>query len=326
MVKKISPSATMKDWKTLLKILVSFGLVVWLIERVDWPTVGHILGGVYLPFIGVYIVLQITGNIISAAKWRYLAGLQGSATFSLSDGFFAYLTGAFINNFLPSTVGGDTYRVLWMSRTSARARAFAVVFFDRITGLAALFLFSALGLALLPWQLLVVKPGFIILSAIVFSGALVILAGLFLIRKYFEIVRALFRQLPWQRIPMIVSQFQSFALYRPYGTTLAWAVLFTVVGIGGSNYFLFQSLGAELSLTGFFSAIFVATLVANIPISINNIGVKEWAYVFFFGLVGVSVEVAVTAALLSRLLQMLISFIALPSYIAERRQGQVETV
>ncbi|MFA9261893.1 MAG: lysylphosphatidylglycerol synthase transmembrane domain-containing protein [Undibacterium sp.] len=309
----------MKHWKTGLKVAVSLGLVAWLIERVDWPTVRHILQGVYLPFIGAYIALQIVGNMISAAKWRYLASLQGTESFSLRDGFFAYLTGAFINNFLPSTVGGDTYRVLWMSRTGARASAFAVVFFDRITGLAALFLFSALGLALLPWQLLLEKPGFIILTAIVLSGSIVIISGLFLIRKYFEIVTALLRQLPWPRILMVANQFQSFAEYRPYALALGWASLFTLVGIGGSNYFLFQSIGAELSVISFLSAIFIATLVANIPISINNIGVKEWAYVFFFGLVGVSAEVAVTAALLSRLLQMLISFLALPQYLKEKK-------
>lgn len=312
----------MKYWKTGLKIAVSAGLVYWLVQKVDWPTVGHILQQVYLPFIGVYVALQMLGNIISAAKWRYLARLQGFS-FSLTEGFFAYLSGAFINNFLPSTVGGDTYRVLWMSRMGERARAFAVVLFDRITGLAALFLFSAFGIALLPWRLLLEKPGFIILAAIIFSGTLVILSGILLIRKYFAIVTTLLRQLPWPRLSMIAGQFQSLALYRPYALALVWATLFTAVGIGGSNYFLFQSLGAELSLTSFFSAIFAATLVANIPISINNIGVKEWAYVFFFGLVGVSAELAVTAALLSRFLQMLISFLALPQYVKEKKKQAI---
>lgn len=319
------PIPFMKSWKTLLKFGVSLGLIFWLVERVDWFVVGHILQRVYLPFIGVYIALQIAGNVISAAKWQYLTGLRGTGTFSLRDGFFAYLTGAFINNFLPSTVGGDTYRVLWMSRTGARAQAFAVVFFDRITGLAALFLFSALGLALLPWRILLEKPGFIILSAIILSGTIVILSGLVLIRKYFQIALVFLKQLPWPRVSMVIGQFQSFAEYRPYALALSWASLFTLVGIGGSNYFLFQSIGAELSLISFFSAIFIATLVANIPISVNNIGVKEWAYVLFFGLVGVSAEIAVTAALLSRLLQMLISFLALPQYLKEKKATVVTT-
>jgi hypothetical protein len=57
-----------------------------------------------------------------------------------------------------------------------------------------------------------------------------------------------------------------------------------------------------------------------VPLSINNIGIKEWAYVTFFALVGVSVEIAVTAALLSRFIQMLISFIALPYYLRNRER------
>jgi len=37
-------------------------------------------------------------------------------------------------------------------------------------------------------------------------------------------------------------------------------------------------------------------------------------------LIGVSIETAVTVALLSRFIQMLLSFIALPHYLASRRK------
>ena len=310
----------MKDWKFILKVSVSAALVYWLIGRVDWYAVGDIVAQASLPLILGYIGIQIAGNIISAAKWQYLARIQGF-DFSVKDGTLAYLTGAFINNFLPSTVGGDTYRVLWMSRASERSRAFATVFFDRITGLLALFLFAGVGLMFLPWAVLLQEPVFIIFAAITLSVALAMLFALFWAERFYQLAIFLAELLPWQRPVILLRDFQLFANTRVYAGAISWAVLFTAVGIGASNYFLFSSLGAELSLIAFGSAIFAATLVANIPISINNIGVKEWSYVFFFGLVGVSTELAVTAALLSRLLQMLISFIALPAYLAERNRG-----
>lgn len=313
----------MKSWKTILKIAVSVSLVYWLVGRVDWRAVSDIVTHASLPLIIVYIGLQLVGNIISAAKWQYLARIQGF-TFSLKDGTLAYLMGAFINNFLPSTVGGDSYRVFWMSRTGERSRAFAAIFFDRITGLLVLFLFTGLGLALLPWGVLFAQPAFIIFAAITLSVSLAVLCAFFWTERFYQVAVLLTKLLPWQRPATLLGDFQSFAEARVYTGAILWSVLFTVIGIGGSNFFLFSSFGVELSPLAFGSVIFAATLVANIPISINNIGVKEWSYVFFFGLVGVSTELAVTAALASRLLQMLISFIALPGYLTLRRNSGVD--
>jgi hypothetical protein len=60
-------------------------------------------------------------------------------------------------------------------------------------------------------------------------------------------------------------------------------------------------------------------LYVSLPVSINNIGVKEWAYGVLFILLGVSFETAVTVALLSRVLQTGISLLALPVYIVEKK-------
>lgn len=305
--------------KTWIKIVVTVVLVAWLVKTVDWSSVLGIMAQASIPLILVYICFQMLGNIISAAKWRYLARLQGFS-FSLTEGFFAYLSGAFINNFLPSTMGGDAYRVMWMSRTGERARAFAVVFFDRITGLLALVLLAGMGIAFLPWRTLLEQPAFIIFAAITLSVTLVMLLALIWTERFYAGMMFLVRLLPWEKPVALLRNFEPFISSRVYARAIAWAVCFTAIGIGGSNYFLFSSLGAHLSVGAFMSAIFAATLVANIPISINNIGVKEWAYVFFFGLVGVSTELAVTAALASRFLQMFISFIALPQYSSQRKR------
>jgi uncharacterized membrane protein YbhN (UPF0104 family) len=309
----------MKSWKVALKTIVSAALVYWLIRRVEWQMVGAIVTHASLPLVLAYISLQFAGNIISSVKWRYLARTQGFI-FSVKDGVVAYLTGAFINNFLPSTIGGDTYRVLWMSRIGERSRAFAVVFFDRITGLLVLFLFAGIGLFILPWGVLVKHPPFLIFAAITISVVFVMLLALLWAERFYQFALFLAALLPWKRPMFLLQDFESLAHAKVYTVTVLWASLFTLVGIGMSNFYLFSSLGATLSPLVFASVIFAATLVANIPISVNNIGVKEWSYVFFFGLVGVSAELAVTAALASRLLQMLISFTALPGYLSERKR------
>jgi hypothetical protein len=68
----------------------------------------------------------------------------------------------------------------------------------------------------------------------------------------------------------------------------------------------------------YLSIVFLISIVSAIPVSINNIGIKEWAYITFFGFFGIASSGALVAALLSRIVQMLISFAALPYYLKNK--------
>lgn len=305
--------------KVGIKLVVTGLLVWWLVGHVDWRAVGHMLAQVSLPLVALYCLLQLIGNLLSAWKWRFIAE-KGGFRFSLKDGFFSYLSGAFINNFLPSTIGGDAYRTMWMSSPGKRFEAFMVVFFDRLSGLLALFLSAAVGLFLLPWHTFLTDPVLFVVGAITLSMALFILVSLFWFTGLFEVGLLI---LDW--FPPLVKVKRAVERFRPliemdlYLQSLIFSLLFLGIGVGLSNYALWLSLGATLPLSTFLGCVFLATLIANLPLSINNLGIKEWAYILIFGLVGVSAELAVTAALLSRLLQMLLSFVALPWYMQRER-------
>lgn len=306
--------------KTGLKLLVTGLLVWWLVGSVDWKGVMEILSQVSLPLLVLYGILQLTGNFLSAAKWQYLARSQGF-TFRIIDGFFGYLSGAFINNFLPSTIGGDAYRTMWMSEPGRRFEAFTVVFFDRLSGLLGLFLVTAAGFFFLPWKLFLTDPVLIIIFGVVLGVTLMILVSLFWFTGLFELGLIIVDWFPpLSKVKEAIERFRPLIETDRYLIALLWTLVFLVVGIGFSNYALWSALGAPLAPLTFFGCIFLATLLANIPISINNIGIKEWSYVLVFGLVGISPELAVTAALLSRFLQMLLSLLALPWYLRERKQ------
>ncbi|MEK7181739.1 MAG: lysylphosphatidylglycerol synthase transmembrane domain-containing protein, partial [Patescibacteria group bacterium] len=119
---------------TFLKVSVTLGLSLWLIFSLDWREVVTHLSGIKIEYIFLYILMQILGNIISSRKWQIIA-LYKNISFSLRDGFFTYITGAFINNFLPSTIGGDTYRAMWLAKRSGRRFAsISTVVFDRFIG------------------------------------------------------------------------------------------------------------------------------------------------------------------------------------------------
>lgn len=307
-----------KKFITLGKVVVTLGLVFWLIKRVDWVAVQAELSGVSWLLLLLYVIFQLGGNLISARKWQIIAEYK-ELHFTLKEGFFTYMTGAFINNFLPSTIGGDAYRGLWLAkRSGARAAGLSTVVFDRFIGLWTT---AILGLVLsFPlWPSL--------RESVAVSVTLSALAGFLVVdfiitylycRPWF---RAFVSRLSFQKIRRFLEEIIFYTKKDIWLRTSVWSALFVFVGIGLSNYALFRALGSDIAFLPFFSAILLVAIVASVPISINNIGVKEWAYVAFFGLIGVSVETAVTAALLSRFIQMILSFIALPQYLGTREKS-----
>lgn len=298
-----------------VKILVSVVLVWWLVVRVDWGEVGAQVSAISLPFLFLYVVFQLLGNLISAKKWQSIAGYKG-LSFSVQEGFYTYLTGAFINNFLPSTIGGDAYRSLWLAKHSgAKAAALSTVVFDRFIGLWTT-MFLALCLSPVLFSFTKTSQPFVW-----------VFAALFLFVAVNLIITSVFCQswlhrsivyMPFQKIRRLLTEMIFYTKKHIWWRTSLWSVLFAFVGIALANFMLFRAVGSDIGLVLFLSVIFLVTIIASIPLSINNIGIKEWAYVTFFGLLGVSVETAVTVALLSRFIQMAISCIALPQFLRTR--------
>jgi uncharacterized protein (TIRG00374 family) len=299
----------------LIKIVVTAGLVFWLIQRVDWTTVGGKLYDVSLPLLMLYVVFQLLGNVISARKWQIIAGFKG-LHFTLKEGFFAYLTGAFINNFLPSTIGGDAYRGLWLAdKTEAKAASLSTVVFDRFIGLWTTAVLALCGSVLLwPFFFESVPLAIVLMSVIIFLVADLIITYLYC-RPWFH---GLVDRIPFHKPKRLLQEVIFYTKQHIWWRTSFWSALFVFSGIALSNFTLFHALGSDIDFLHFLSVIFLVTIISAVPLSINNIGIKEWAYVTFFGLFAVSAETAVTAALLSRFMQMLISFAALPHYLASR--------
>lgn len=312
-----------KKLLTLGKVLVTVGLVFWLIQTVDWSGVRTELLEVSWWMLGLYVVLQLLGNLISVRKWQIIAEYKG-LSFTMKEGFFTYLTGAFVNNFFPSTIGGDAYRGLWLAkRTGARAAALSTVVFDRFIGLWTIALLGLI-LSFTLWDALETSlPLALTLLALVgFLLADLVLTYLYC-RPWFQ---GFITRIPFHKSRRFLEEIVFYTKKEVWFRTSLWSALFIFVGVGLSNYALFHALGTNVAFVPFLAVIFLVAVVSSVPISINNIGIKEWAYVAFFGIIGVSVETAVTAALLSRFIQMLLSFIALPHYLSVRAEAKKNNI
>lgn len=297
-----------------LKLLVSGGFVLWLVWRINWGEVVRRISEVDLPFLSLYVGILLTGIAISSKKWQTIARAKGFDR-PYRDFFRAYLTGTFINNFLPSTIGGDTYRTLWLGKREGKlSPALSTALFDRFTGIWAAMVFAIL-FSLFHLKLVFANPFWLFLD-IAILGSLSFDFALPILRKMPSMQRLLGR-LP-ERMQRLVREVMRYPFRKTTVPVLGWSLLFNLVGVGLANLVLFRALGGEVHTIEYLGVIFLVTIVSNIPISINNIGVKEWAYATFFGYLGTSVEAAVAVAVTSRFIQMIVSFSAIPFYLRSR--------
>lgn len=304
-----------KTLKFLIKIAVSLGFLAWIIFRVNWSEVWFYLNEIKPWHILVYVFFVIGGMIISAHKWKMLSDYKG-IELPFSDFFKFYLTGTFINNFMPSFIGGDTFRAYQVGKKEQKyLEAASTVMIDRITGFAGatilVLAFSLLNLkTILQNNLLVIIDLLILLS---------LLVDVFLATaRHFSFWEKMHTLLP-KKISDLVRELDHYnhnskILFRSIG----WSMLFALVGVAAANYVLFLSLGVKIGILDYLSVIFLISIISAVPISINNIGIKEWAYVTFFGFFGVSASIVIAIAIISRFLQMLMSFLALPVYLQSR--------
>lgn len=297
-----------------MKLLVSGGFVAWLVWRINWSEVLIRIFEVDLPYLALYIVLLVSGIILSARKWQMIASAKGFVR-PYRDFFRAYLTGTFINNFLPSTIGGDTYRTLWLGRRDGTLfSAVSTTLFDRFTGLWAAMVFAFL-FSLFHLPLVFANPVWLALILVIFILLSIDFSFPFI--RTLEIVRKLFVKLP-EKFQYLIREIVNYPFRRTVVPALWLSLIFNLVGVGLANLILFWALGGEVQVFQYLGVIFLVTIVSNIPVSINNIGLKEWAYATFFGYLGASVETAVAVAVTSRLIQMLVSFTAIPFYLRSR--------
>lgn len=303
--------------RMFFKVLVTFGFVAWLIYKVSWKEVFFYFEQMDIWWMFTFLAIYTMGIAISSYKWKILAGFKG-IHLDFKDFFKIYLTGAFLNNFFPSIIGGDTYRsyTLGKAGNGKYVEATSTVFADRITGFAGvmilILIFSLLNLeAVLKTPILLISNVLII----AFFGTDFFL----LILRKSPAGKYIKRIIP-QKITKLIQEIYSYQQHSILVKSLAWGVIFNFLGVGVATWMLFLDLHIAISFVNFMIAISIVSIVSSIPISIGNIGIKEWAFITFFGIFGVNGEAAISIAIFGRFLQMLVSFFAIPFYLKERKK------
>lgn len=132
-----------------LKILVSAALLYLALRKVDFHELASRFDVASLGWIGLAIAATLLQIFIGVLRWREVSAECG-APLALTQATRYNLIGAFFNQTLPSSIGGDAVRLWLVARAGAGWRAATYsIFVDRAIGLIAL---SVVIVASLPWS------------------------------------------------------------------------------------------------------------------------------------------------------------------------------
>lgn len=289
--------------KLLLKAGVSIGLVCLLYSKLDWGDIGARMKGADPGWLALALALMFANTLASAAKWRIFLAADGLRQ-SHAALWASYITASFFNLFLPSTIGGDAYRVADIgSRTGEHARVAASILADRITGFFALSAYGCAAALFARGQVDEWRGWFPLPSA----AALLALAGLAAALRSDRLFAAALWVVPFRRLRERASALAmkiSGAMRRYAGRTAPLAAAVAISFLFQLNLILAvwaisRAVGLSIPLAPFFLFLPIKTFLEMIPVSVFGIGLRDLGYTIFMTAMGHGAAAPADAALIS---------------------------
>ena len=290
---------------TLLKVVVSLGLIAYLFTRMDLSQLGDTLRKANYIYLLPAALLYLAAMTNAAFKWYVLLRAQGIRVPFRAVLSYTYV-GFFFNNFLPANVGGDVMRGYGLARYTERTAEAAIsVIVDRIVGLVA-FMVSAVVAAAVA-ILVMERTELQGVEAAAVAGVVLVGGGFVVVlsRRVRVLLARVFQWKPLVRLyPLYERVSEAIGAYRYRYGSLAAAFclsLLTLVLTNFTDYLIAQSLGGGMPLIYIFIFNPIIAFVLLAPISIGGLGVTQAIYPFFYGLVGVQSGLAFAVSLLKQL-------------------------
>lgn len=253
-----------KYLKLIFRFLVTVSLIFYLLNKTNIEELLTILLKVNLPIFLSASVLYLISSYVSTIRWSIF--IPQRFYFKRSDLFSLYMIGCFFNTFLPGIMGGDVLKIYYLRRQLGLKDAIISVFMDRYTGFFALlflgFLFFMIFWWKMPENLLVYLVPLMFMAFILISLTLLKIGRLPFIRD----------------IKMFIINFTKVDFIKALVYSLAIQII-----VIASVYLIF--LGLNLRVNVFELTIYLTVIITltTLPISISGIGIREWAFVLFFG-------------------------------------------
>ncbi len=304
----------LKNFNLPFKILVSFSILVALVIRMDGHIIEdlaeHIRASAWA-YATLFMVIQF---VLLSFRWEMLINI-GKRHMNFKDALKINLTSQLANLIFITSIGGMLARIALSVQHGATVfKSLIATVFDRLMTLGALIVLAALFIPGLAKH--VDNQTFATFSTLIstFVITMFVFAPMFL---NFVILR----------MPQVTKlkgrmrygvRYLKVLLNNPI--LCGKIVLISLVaqmGLFVSVFFLTQSTGADITFLQLMTVLPIISIVAALPISIGGWGVREGAFVYGLGLLGVPMETAFLVSVQVGLISMLTTVLTgLPALMA----------
>ncbi|KPK42791.1 MAG: hypothetical protein AMJ78_01385 [Omnitrophica WOR_2 bacterium SM23_29] len=260
--------------------LVFLCLLAWL-ARKDFPAIVKTLKSANLYLFGSAVFLNIIAIAVLATRLKKILSVQG-LYLNLKEALYLTFIGYFFNNFLPTSVGGDLAKAYYATKkTTKKLESFSSIFFDRFFGFFSIGLLALLGIIFLNKN---IKDKSLLWGSILF---LIFVFSFFIIFLNKRLAKYLFSKL--LNLPLFREGSKVRRLYNAINAYKEHKIVIVqLIGISliaqiiwvFAIYIIIRSLSQDISFLYLFLIVPLVSVASMMP-SINGLGVREGAYVYF---------------------------------------------
>lgn len=295
--------------------IISMILFVALLSRQDWQKTWESLSSLPPWILPLVAGMYFSALLLRSFRWSRLLVAQGVQV-PFGEVVKMVITGAFASNFFPSTIGGDTFRIISLTRFEVSwTLSAASVVMDRFINIMAMLTF-------VPFTFLVFgDPGLFFQRLFSFGLGIPALVNAGIVER--SSIKW------WTKLRRWVNKLWSILkiwLNHPdvllFTFIISWLSTFVVYS---AVYTLAHSLGMPVNLYQVMGVMALIYAVNLLPISINSFGVREVALTTLYMHLGATLEQASTVAVVTRfilLLETLPGALWLPTSIPIPRESE----
>jgi len=273
----------LKKIKTIIKIVLSIGLLIFVLSKIDTQKLLSILKEANIFWLLIALLAFNLSKIVSSVRLNFYLKDLG-IILSEKENLILYYVGMFYNLFLPGGIGGDGYKI-YLLRKKYQTPVISLVnatLLDRISGLVALlflagilFYFSSFSITIEPLKYLAILEAFLVYPIF-----------LYLHKKLFK----------------------NFLTFLKETTFLGFLVQILQLL---SVYFIIKALPQSTPLIDFLTLFLISSVVAVLPLTIGGVGARELTFLYGLSLINQDPAVGIAFSFIFFLITLISSAIGI---------------
>ena len=300
------------NWTKWIRWVGTSVFLILIFVQFDVQEVWTAIRSVDPKFYLLVFLFEFINRAISSYRWKLSLKAQDIDVpfFRL---FFIFLYGQALNLIMPSTIGGDSYRIYQIIKDAPdnKAGAATATLFDRGIGLISLATILYVTLFFNPYVPANYRMILLIVLTIAFLMGIVVVFFIFTnrvawIRRllHFEKAQNLFDKVVdsfqnYQKVPLL--SLKIFLVSVVFQTSIIFVQAFTYYVVGVRN----------VPVMFYFYAIPVVTLILVLPISIGGVGLREFTFANLMTPMGVTATHILIYSLIGYSFQIIIAMVSL---------------